>query len=432
MNGRFQRFFGPAAVLLIGAGTATALWPEPPPDPAGVPEMPVIYAALPERVETHVLERGMTLSDVFSRAAIGGSDFAELMLGLRAYINPRRLVDGAEVTIRRWAQSGQTRFVELRVNPDTTVRLAWDPTGWLGTLVLTPVEVDTIYAAGAIDQGRTLFETMVYDPLDDVPIKDRVPLVYRLADIFEFKLDFTREVQPGDTYRLVYEREARPDGTARAQRILVAEIVNQGRAYAAVHFAAGPDGGGYYDAEGRPVTAGFSRYPVDFRITSSFSTRRYHPVLGIYRAHNGTDFGAPSGTPVQATADGTIRFAGWSGSYGNLIRITHANGYETRYAHLSRFARGVRPGTKVQHKQVVAYVGATGLATGAHLHYELHRGGRPINARTARLPEAPPISDAYLAAFLQLADTRFTLLSRAVQRGRSVPAARSIDGAQGH
>ncbi len=431
MNGSVQRVGLPALVLAASAGVAGIVWPEKAPDPALAPEMPAVVAAAPERTETHVLARGETLSDVFARAAIGGPDLADLMLGMRAYINPRRLVEGVEVTVRSWARTGQTRFIELRVNPDTTVRMAREATGWNGSLLLTPIELDTVFAAGRIERGRTLFETVVYDPLDDVPIKDRVPLVYRLADIFEFKLDFTREIQAGDSYRLVYEREVRPDGTARTQRILIAEIVNQGRPYAAVHFASGPDGGGYYDLEGRPVTSGFSRYPVDFRITSSFSSRRYHPILGIYRAHNGTDFGAPAGSPVQATADGTVTFAGWSGGYGNLVKIAHANGYETRYAHLSRIGRGVRAGTKVQHKQVIGYVGATGLATGAHLHYELHKGGRAINARTARLPDAPPIAADYLADFLKLEETRAGLLASGA-RVPPPPVATPVDQAEQH
>ncbi len=420
-------------MLLTGAVAVAMLWPDPPPDPAMVPEVRAVYAAYPERIETHVLERGQTLSDVFARASIGGSDVAEVMLGIRSFVNPRRLVEGVELTVRRWTSTGEARAIELRVNPDTTVRLGRDPTGWIGSLLLTPVELDTVWAAGQIERGRNLFETMVYDPLDAVPIADRVPLVYRLADIFEYKLDFTREIQPGDSYRVVYEREARPDGSARTQRILIAEIVNQGHAYSAVHFAAGPDGGGYYDREGRPVNAGFSRYPVDFRITSRFNPRRYHPVLGVYRAHNGTDFGAPAGSLVHATSDGTITFAGWSGGYGNLVRIAHPNGYETRYAHLSRFARGVRRGVKVAHKQVIGYVGATGLATGAHLHYELHRNGRPMNASTARLPDAPPIAAEYLAEFLKLAESRTGLLAQRPPGSRpGVPAVRVADETEHH
>jgi len=377
---------------------------------------PVVYAPPVETVETHVLERGETLSDVLGRASITGRDMAEMLLSLRQYVNPRRLVDGVEVTVRRWARNEALRALEVRVNADTTVRMQIEAVGWSGGLVLTPVVLDTVYAQGRIEQGTTLYQALVYNEEDDVPITDRTQLVYRLAEIYEFKLDFTRDIQPGDSYRLVYEREVRPDGTARSQRILAADIVNQDKTYTSVWFSRGAAGQGYYDAEGRPLASGFSRYPVAYRVTSNFSMRRYHPILGIYRAHLGTDFGAPAGTSVEATANGTIASAGWSSSYGNLIVIRHANGYETRYAHLRAFAKGTRAGAHVAQKQVIGYVGSTGLATAAHLHYELRKGGRAINARTAQLPAAPPLAGAALDAFHEAAASRLALLDTQSRR----------------
>jgi murein DD-endopeptidase MepM/ murein hydrolase activator NlpD len=386
------------------------------PDVNTAPTLGALYAAPVERVETHVLKSGETLSGVLARAAITGSDLADLLLGLREHLNPRRLANGSEITVRRWMRDDSPRVIEVRVNADTTVRLARDEIGWAGSLMLTPVHVDTVYAAGRIDAGRTLYEAMVYDEESNLPPKERIQLVYALAEIYEYKLDFTREIQPGDSYRLVYEREARPDGSARGRRILASEIVNAGRTYSGVWFN-DTDVRGYYDPEGRPLRAGFSRYPVDFpRITSNFSTSRYHPVLGINRAHLGTDFGASHGTPVQSTADGTVVFAGKSGGYGNLVRIRHMSGYETRYAHLSRFGAGIRTGAKVRQKQVIGYVGATGLATAPHLHYELRKEGRAINVRTASLPDAPPMPKEYRDRFVGVASTRFALLEDVTQR----------------
>jgi murein DD-endopeptidase MepM/ murein hydrolase activator NlpD len=384
--------------------------------PAGVgvanaPTLSALYAAPVERIETHVLGSGETLSGVFSRASISGQDFADLLLGMREFMNPRRLSDGVEITIRRWTHDDSPRAVEVRVNPDSTIRLTHSHYGWSGALALTPVVADTVYTAGSIEQGRNLYQALVYDEASDLPAEERVQLVYALAEIYEFKLDFTREIQPGDSYRLVYEREARPDGSARSRRILAAEMVSQGHAYPAVWFAAGPDKAGYYDREGRPLASGFSRYPVQYRITSSFNPRRYHPVLGINRPHYGTDFGAPLGTDVRPTADGTVIFAGWSNGYGNLVKIKHPNGYETRYAHLKSIARGVRSGVHVRQKQtILGYVGSTGLATAPHLHYELRKGGVAIDVRTAKLPDAPPIAPGYRTDFLRLAGERVALL----------------------
>ena len=379
------------------------------------PTLAAVYAPPVERVETHVLESGETLTDVLGRAAIGGPDLADLLLGVREWVNPRRLVDGVEITVRRWTRDDSPRFIELRVNADTTLRLQRAEAGWAGRLHITPVVMDTVYAQGRIEPGTTLFQALVYSDDDDVPITDRAQLVYRLASVYEFQLDFTREIQPGDAYRLVYEREARPDGTARSQRILMSEIVNQGRTFAAVWYSRGKDAEGYYDLDGRPLEFGFSRYPVNYRVTSSFSTRRYHPILGIYRAHLGTDFGAPAGTRVEATAAGTVSFAGVSGGYGNMVTIRHPNGYETRYAHLRGFARGIRSGMSVKGKQVIGYVGSTGLATGAHLHYELRKGGRAVNARTATPPPAPPLAGDAKVEFDGILGRRQALLDSETQ-----------------
>lgn len=406
-----------ALVFVLGLGFIgfrTMAGPKPPPEDA--PVLATVFAPPIESVETHVLRSGETLSDVLGRAAITGNELAELLLSVREFVNPRRLVDGVEVTVRRWFSNDTPRAIDLRVNADTTVRLTRADMGWAGDVVITPVVLDTVYTQGTITDGTTLFQVLVYSDEDDVPITDRAQLVWLLAEIYEYKIDFMREIQPGDTYRLIYEREVRPDGTARSQRILASEIINQGQTYAGVWFSQNEDMQGYYDPEGRPLAVGFSRYPVAFRVTSSYSTRRYHPVLGIYRAHLGTDFGAPAGTPVEATADGTVAFAGVNGGYGNLVRIRHANGYETRYAHLRAFARGIRAGVKVKQKQIIGYVGATGLVTAAHLHYELRKNGQAINARTAKLPAAPPLQGDAKAEFDRVAPGRMALLDDGTRR----------------
>ena len=382
-------------------------------DPARAPELGVLYAAPAERVETHQLARGETLTGVLAQSRITGPDMAELLLGLREHLNPRRLAAGVEITVRRWHSTDSMRAVEVRLNADTTVRLRRAESGWNSDVVVTPTVLDTVYAAGTIAAGRTLYETIVLDETSLVPPTDRTDLVMSLADIYEYKLDFTREIQPGDSYRFVYEREARPDGSARARRILAAELVSKDRPYTAVLFSGVEGTNSYYDAKGGSMRQGFSRYPVDFRrITSRFNPRRYHPVLGIYRAHMGTDFGVSTGTPVKATGDGTVIFVGRDGGYGNAIVLRHHGGYTTRYAHLSRFAKGLRVGKRVGLKEVIGYSGATGLVSGPHLHYELRLNGRAIDGQTAKLPGAPPLPAAQKAAFLAQAKVRLEVLER--------------------
>jgi murein DD-endopeptidase MepM/ murein hydrolase activator NlpD len=403
---------GIIAVLSVGAIAVS----HPKADPgSNATYLGVLYAAPAEDVETHVISSGETLNGVLAQAKISGQELADLLLGLRQHLDPNRLSAGAEVTVRRWSDTNLARSVEVRLKRDTTVRLARFDYGWQGDVMITPTQIDTVYAAGEIESGRTIYEALVLDEDSPLPPEERVQLVGALAGIFEYKLDFTREIQPGDSYRIVYEREARPDNTARARRILAAEIVNDGHAFDAIYFDNGIDTKGYFDPTGHPLRSGFSRYPVDYpRITSRFAASRYHPILGIYRAHMGNDLGARAGTPVHASANGVVVRAGWnSGGYGNLIEIRHANGYTTRYAHLSRIARGIRPGKRVSQKDLIGYVGMTGLATAPHLHYELRLNGRPIDATKARLPDGEALGKRQMATFRIVAQARSGLLDRA-------------------
>jgi murein DD-endopeptidase MepM/ murein hydrolase activator NlpD len=403
-------------IVVVSLGAVTMLSPHEPSIPKERARvLGALYAVPLERVETHVLSSGETLSGVLANASIVGREFAEMLMALREHQSPRRLSAGTEVTIRRWVSSGEPRAVDIRLNADSTVRLARTDLGWRGEVQITPVVLDTVYTSGVIDEGRTLYEAIVRDASSNLPPAERIQLVGELADIYEYKLDFTREIQPGDAYRLVYERERRPDGTARRRRILISEVQNRGLSYSAVWFDGGPLANGYFDRDGRALKSGFSRYPIRYpRVTSNFSWRRYHPILGRYRAHLGTDYGANAGEPVRATASGIIVARGVNGGYGNLIEIRHANGYTTRYAHLSRFASELRRGGAVTQGQTIGYVGSTGLATAPHLHYELRQNGKPIDARSAKLPDGAPVPRAHREAFAETVGDRLILLDRAL------------------
>jgi murein DD-endopeptidase MepM/ murein hydrolase activator NlpD len=378
---------------------------------------PVIVPPL-EKAETHIIKRGETLSGVLARASVVGADLAEVLLVSREHVNPRRLTQGAEVTVRRWTTDNMPRAIEMRINADTTVVIARNEVGWSSTLQLTPVQVDTVYVAGQIDAGTTLYESLVLDETINLPAAERVQLASELGSIYAYTIDFSRDIQPGDRYQIAYEREARPDGTARSRRILIGEVVNQGRSYSAIYFKRGSIDG-YYGADGKSLRLGFRRNPLDFmRVTSTFAAKRYHPILGIYRAHLGTDYGAAHGTPVYAVADGTIATAGRDGGYGNVVTIRHHSGYSSRYAHLSRFGAGIRGGKRVKQNQIIGYVGSSGLATGPHLHYELRLNGRAVNSRTVKLPGAPPMPSEYRSAFKDLATERVALLERALTQPR--------------
>jgi murein DD-endopeptidase MepM/ murein hydrolase activator NlpD len=365
-----------------------------------------------------VIKRGETLSGVLSRAAILGTDLAEVLLTAREHLNPRRITQGAEVTVRRIASTGEPRTIEMRLNADTTVIVARSEVGWRSSVQLTPVTVDTVFVAGRIDAGTTLYESLVLDETVNLPPAERVQLASELGSIYAYTIDFSREIQPGDSYQIAYEREARPDGTARSRRILIGEVINQGKQYTAIYYKNGSEDG-YYDGEGKSLRKTFRRNPLDFmRVTSTFAAKRYHPILGVYRAHLGTDYGAAHGTPVYAVADGTVASAGRDGGYGNVVTLRHHSGYSSRYAHLSRFSAKAKRGGKVKQNDIIGYVGATGLATGPHLHYELRLHGRAVNSRTVKLPGAPPLPASHREEFKKLAAERMALLERTVTQPR--------------
>ncbi|MGK7311968.1 MAG: M23 family metallopeptidase [Candidatus Longimicrobiales bacterium M2_2A_002] len=401
------------ALGLLFAGIAALAYPETPDPVETAPTLAPVYAPPAELVTTQLVRHGETLSEAFARAELPFAEVNELVLALREQVDPRRVRPETPVRVRRWAEDGTPRAVEVALNADNTVVLHRSSVGWRSELILTPTHMDTLSIAGRLPNGGSLWAHMMnHRALARLPYADRQKLVMALAsDVYGWQLDFTHDMRPGDTYRAVFEREARPDGSARSTRVLVAEVVNRGDTIPATHFDALGGGGDYYDDGGESLRLTFRRYPVDIvRVTSNFSWRRYHPVLKRSRPHLGTDFGTGVGAPILATADGVIRSAGWNGGYGNLVKINHGNGYETRYAHLSRFAPGIRRGVRVEQGQVIGYSGATGVVTAPHLHYELRRHGQALNPRNVRLPAQPPVPQAQREAFERVVAERAALL----------------------
>jgi murein DD-endopeptidase MepM/ murein hydrolase activator NlpD len=393
--------------------------------PDEAPLLAAVYVQPRDVARTVVLDRGQTLSELLDEAGVAAAEQASLMLVMREHQSPRRLRSGTEITLSRWREDNELRALDLQVNADSALRLERDDlVGWRASYRVTPIEWDTVTVAGVIEDDQSLYQSLL--ELDDggVPIEDRIGLVIRLARIFEYRLDFLHDIQAGDSYRFVYERQGRPDGTARAHTVLAAEFVNRDRPFVAVRFDL-DDRVDYFDLDGKSLRTAFKRYPLDYvRITSNFSWRRYHPVLGIYRAHVGTDFGAGSGTPVLATGSGVVDFAGRKGGYGNLIVLRHPGAYTTRYAHLRGFARGLRRGARVEQGQVIGYVGATGTATAAHLHYEFRKNDRPVNPRTVDLPSAAPVPTEESARFGDVARERVKLMPPSETQPRLVAVAK--------
>jgi murein DD-endopeptidase MepM/ murein hydrolase activator NlpD len=223
--------------------------------------------------------------------------------------------------------------------------------------------------------------------------------VLKLARIFATNIDFMLGLRTGDRFEVEYERLSQYGHYVRDGEVLAARFVNQGHAYVAVRYV-DPDGvARYFTPEGRSIEKEFLRAPLEFRrVSSGFSRARLHPILNTIRAHEGTDYAAPLGTPVYAAGDGRIRFRGQKGGYGNVVEIDHGGGFATVYGHLSRFA-APKTGTRVTRGQTIGYVGMTGLATGPHLHYEFHVDGRYVDPQKVKLPDARPIEPELRADF---------------------------------
>lgn len=274
--------------------------------------------------------------------------------------------------------------------------------------IVTPVVVvanskvitDTIAVTGTIRSSLYAALNQFSDGV--LPKGQRLRLAWLLADIYEYRVDMSRDLQVGDKFGVVVERVQEPTGAVYANKILGATMELSGKEIQAIHFRSNVAGGEYFDAEGKSMRAAFLRAPVNFRRISSVFGMRKHPVLGRWRAHKGTDYAAASGTPVQSIGDGVVIFAGRKGGYGNVIDIRHRNGYVSRYAHLRGFAKGVRRGARVGIKQTIGYVGMTGLASGPHLHFEVLVSGVQKNPRVAlQMKGGDPIGSSERGTFLQ-------------------------------
>jgi murein DD-endopeptidase MepM/ murein hydrolase activator NlpD len=241
--------------------------------------------------------------------------------------------------------------------------------------------------------------------------RENLMLAIQLSDIFAWDIDFTTDLRKGDIFKIVVEGLYLDEEFKKYGEILSAEFTNNGKTYRAYKFEYNGETD-YYDEEGKSLKKTFLKAPLSFRrISSGFSNRRYHPILKIYRPHQGLDYAAPAGTPVSATGNGIITFAGYKKQYGKLVIIKHSNGWKTYYGHLLKIAKGIRKGVKVEQDHVIGYVGATGLATGPHLHYEMRVNKKPVNPLTIKSVQGKFIPNKLIADFRNFRDGMDTQLA---------------------
>jgi murein DD-endopeptidase MepM/ murein hydrolase activator NlpD len=249
----------------------------------------------------------------------------------------------------------------------------------------------------------SLFSALDKSSDGTLPREARAELAFSLADIFEYRVDMSKDLQVGDKFHILVERLQKPNGAIMINRILGARLAVSGAEIDAIRFDSPGSAGQYFDGAGKSLRASFLRAPVAFRRISSIFGGRRHPVLGIWRQHKGTDYAAAMGTPVRSIGDGIVIFAGRKGGYGNVIDIRHRNGFVSRYGHLRNFAKGIHEGTHVAIGSTIAAVGMTGLATGPHLHFEILVNGVQRDPRIAlQMKGGEPIPSSERGVFQQL------------------------------
>ena len=340
------------------------------------------------------IQRGDTVASLLSRL---GVDEAEALTFLRGNAKTdaifRQMSPGKPVTARTNG-AGNLLALIFPLNGAKDQALMIERDGTAGFRATEQVlQLDTQIAMKSAEIRSSLFGAT-----DAAGIPDSIAT--QLADIFGGDIDFHRGLRKGDRFSVIYETVNHLGKIVRTGRILAAEFINDGKTYRAVWFE-GTDGkGGYYTADGKNIQKAFLRSPLEFsRISSGFSSARLHPLLNQIRAHKGIDYAAPTGTRVKSSGDGTVEFVGRQGGFGNVIILRHQNQIETVYGHLSGFAAGLHKGSRVSQGDVIGYVGATGMATGPHLHYEFRVNGVHRNPLTVALPTALPLAASQVAQF---------------------------------
>ncbi len=365
---------------------------------------PPIPAPLGDTVE-FVVRRNDTLDRIFRRLELSLHDLAAIR-GLPAVKNSLdRLTTGETITVTH--MEGALQTLRRRISESEILNVRRNENGFTVEVVATPVSIREVAVHGTVDSSLFVSARAAGMAPD---------LIMQLAnEIFGWEIDFALDIQRGDQFSIVYEQKFRDGEYIGNGRILAAEFINNGVTHRALLFKSS-DGqiNDYFAADGRSMRRQFLRAPLDFtRISSHFNPRRRHPILNTIRAHKGVDYAAATGTVIKAAGDGRVAFVGTKGGYGRVVILEHGGGISTLYGHMSRFAKGMRVGSRVKQGAVVGYVGSSGAATGPHLHYEYRVNGQHKNPRTVPLPEAGPIAPSYVAEFQARAATLFANLDKA-------------------
>jgi len=377
---------GPNALsrALAGASTNSALR-----DQVLLPEATGNAEALWTNFE---VQAGDNLSEIFGRVGLSAQDMYRVLNSSEEAKVLDRLYPGYELSFNI-PEPGKLAKLRVLKSPLEGYVFTRNEDGFGVDPILLSAEVVPVLKEGVISDSLFMAGQRA-----DIPAAS----IMEMADIFGGEIDFILDPRQGDNFSIVYEEQFLDGEFIGNGEILAAQFTNQGKQFLAVRYTNESGETGYYNPEGESMQKAFLRTPLDvFRISSNFNLARKHPILNTIRAHRGTDYAAPRGTPVRATSDGTVTWAARSGSFGKLIVLQHGGSFETKYAHLNDYANGIKKGARVKQGQVIGYVGTTGGSTGPHLHYEFLVNGVHQDPRTIveQLPQAIALDPSELPRF---------------------------------
>ncbi|WP_250656513.1 OapA family protein [Alkalimarinus coralli] len=359
--------------------------------PEDVTPTPVETDIVIEQWDNFKVKKGDTLSTLFKKAGLNDKIMYKVIAGHKSNKALASIYPGETIAFLK-DEDEKLKQIRLQRSQLESFVLSRQENGkFTSEEVFVKPDIQLAYAEGTIDSSLFLAG-------QKAGLKQS--LIMELANIFGWDIDFILDIRSGDSFNLVYE-ELYIDGNKIGEgKIIAATFNNQGRELKAVLYTDKKGDSNYFTPEGHSMRKAFLRSPIDFaRISSHFNLRRKHPVLHTIRAHKGTDYAARRGTPIKATGDGKVVHAGRKGGYGKAVIIQHGQKFTTLYAHMSKYARGVRNGSRVKQGQIIGYVGSTGLASGPHLHYEFKVNGVHKNSVKVKLPQANPIKKSEMADF---------------------------------
>jgi murein DD-endopeptidase MepM/ murein hydrolase activator NlpD len=345
--------------------------------------------------------RGENFTAALEKFGLSTEEAAGATVAAQRAFNLRQVRAGNTITVGRSVE-GALREIHYKIDSDRMLKIVPAKEGFSAVVNEIPSKTEIATVGGRVNDS-------LFNAVEDA--WETAELAMRLAQIFGYDLDFYTDPRKGDTFQMVLEKKKYANGkTAGYGRILAAEYDNGGKQYQALLFHDPEGRPGYYSANGKSLQKAFLRSPLKFGapVTSHFSHARFHPILKTYRAHLGTDYGAPVGTPVQAIGSGRVLFAGRKGGEGNMVHIAHANGYETMYLHLSGMF--VRAGERIEIGKTIGLVGSTGLSTGPHLDFRILQKGQYKNFEKLGLPPSDPVSAKNFPEFRSVREQWLPLL----------------------